>query len=179
MITTERDLNDIVIFVRVVECGSFTGAARMLHLPKSSVSRKVSRLEGHLGVRLLHRTTRSLTLTSAGRTYYDRVSRIVADIDDIDSLVAGLGKKPQGPLRVTVPLSFEETGKCLYFEFLEAYPDVRLEIAVTDRYVDIVQEGFRPGPQGWKAPGPVADRRENPGLPPSAVGQQRVSGAPR
>ncbi len=153
-ITTPRDINDVEVFVRVVESGSFTAAGRLLGMPKSSVSRKVSRLETHLGVRLLQRTTRSLTLTAAGRTYFDRVSRIIADLDDIDSTVAGLGQTPRGPLRITVPLSFEETGHEVYFGFLERYPEVRLEVAVTDRYVDLVQEGFDLAVRGGKPPDP-------------------------
>lgn len=153
-ITTPRDINDVEVFVRVVESGSFTAAGRLLGIPKSSVSRKVSRLETHLGVRLLHRTTRSLALTAAGRTYFDRVSRIIADLDDIDSTVAGLGQTPRGPLRITVPLSFEETGHEVYFGFLERYPEIRLEVAVTDRYVDLVQEGFDLAVRGGKPPDP-------------------------
>lgn len=154
MNSLDGDLNDVIIFVRVVESGSFTSAARQLHLPKSSVSRKVSRLESHLGVRLLQRTTRSLALTAAGRTYFDRVARIVADLDEINSTVAGLGEVPKGPLRITAPLSFEETANCLYFDFLERFPQVSLEIAVTDRYIDLIQEGFDLAIRGGKPPEP-------------------------
>ena len=154
MIVSPRDLNHVEVFVRVVECGSFTAAAELLGMPKSSVSRKVSKLEEHLGVRLLQRTTRSLTLTAPGRTYFERVSRLIAELDDIGSIVAGLGRAPRGPLRITAPLSFEETGHCLYFDFLEQYPEVRLEVAITDRYVDLVQEGFDLAIRGGKPPDP-------------------------
>ncbi len=154
MLPVEPDLNDMIVFVRVVESGSFTAAAQLLHLPKSSVSRKVTRLENQLGIRLLQRTTRSLTLTAAGRTYFERASRVVAELDDIHATVAGFRQTPRGPLRLTAPLSFEETGKCLYFDFLEAYPEVSLEVSVTDRYVDLVQEGFDLAIRGGKPPDP-------------------------
>ncbi|MCA9775930.1 MAG: LysR family transcriptional regulator [Candidatus Eremiobacteraeota bacterium] len=154
MIATEADLNDIQIFVRVVESGSFTAAARALYLPKSSVSRKVSRLEERLGVRLLHRTTRSLTLTSAGRVYYDRTSRMMAELAEAEATVSGLAETPKGPLKVTVPISFLETGRDLFVQFLESFPEVRLALEVTDRMVSLVDEGFDLAIRGGRPPDP-------------------------
>lgn len=154
MIATEADLNDIQIFVKVVESGSFTSAGKALYLPKSSVSRKVSRLEERLGVRLLHRTTRSLTLTSAGRLYYDRTSRMMAELEEAEATITGLADVPKGPLKVTVPVSFLETGRDLFVRFLETYPEVRLALEVTDRLVNLVEEGFDLAIRGGRPPDP-------------------------
>lgn len=154
MTATEIDLNDVQIFVKVVETGSFTAAGTALYLPKSSVSRKVSRLEERLGVRLLQRTTRSLTLTAAGRTYFERTSRLMAELQDVESAVAGLAEVPKGPLKVTVPVSFVQTGQGLFVKFLRAYPEIRLFLDVTDRYVDLVEEGFDIAMRGGRPPDP-------------------------
>ena len=154
MIARMQDLNDILVYVKVVESGSFTAAGDLLNLPRSSVSRKVSRLEEELGVRLLHRTTRSLSMTPAGQTYFERASRAFAELADVTSVVAGLGEVASGPLRVTAPMSFVETGQGLFVEFLEAYPEVRLEVDLTDRFVDIVEEGFDIAIRGGKPPDP-------------------------
>jgi DNA-binding transcriptional LysR family regulator len=144
----------VVVFVRVVETGSFTTAGHALNLPRSSVSRKVSRLEDRLGVRLLHRTTRSLAMTAAGRAYFERASRAITELEDVDALVAGLGEVPKGPLRITVPVSFMETGRGIFVDFLERFPDVRLEVDVTDSYVDLVEAGFDVAVRGGKPPDP-------------------------
>ena len=154
MIATEADLNDIQVFVKVVECGSFTAAGEALFLPKSSISRKVSRLEGRLGVRLLNRTTRSLTLTAAGQIYFERTSRLIAELEETEAAVTGLAEVPRGPLKVTVPVSFLDTSKDVFLEFLEEYPEVRLSLEVTDRYVDVVEEGFDLAVRGGRAPDP-------------------------
>jgi DNA-binding transcriptional LysR family regulator len=135
------DLNEIVVFTRVVQAGSFTAAARALEMPKSSVSRKVSELEDRLGVRLLQRTTRKLGLTDAGRLYYERSARIVAEIEEADQAVSRLQTEPRGLLRVTVPLSFAMLGP-IVAGYLERYPDVQLEVTCTDRRVDLIEEGY-------------------------------------
>lgn len=152
-----QDLNDALIFVKVVESGSFTAAGTLLDLPRSSVSRKVSRLEDQLGVRLLHRTTRSLSMTPAGQTYFERASRAFAELEDASSIVAGLGESPSGPLRITAPVSFMEADQLVFLSFLDAYPDIRLEVDITDRYVDIVEEGFDVAIRGGKPPDPSLD----------------------
>ena len=99
------DLNEMLVFTRVVQAGSFTAAARGLEMPKSSVSRKVSDLEDRLDVRLLNRTTRKLGLTDAGRIYYECSARIVAETEEADHAVTSLQEVPQGRLRVTAPLT--------------------------------------------------------------------------
>lgn len=135
------DLNELLVFTRVVQAGSFTAAARLLKMPKSSVSRKVSDLEERIGARLLHRTTRKLGLTDAGRIYFERAAPIVSDIEQVDQAVAELQATPRGLLRVTAPLSFELLGP-MVASFLERNPDVQIDLVCTDRVVNLVEEGF-------------------------------------
>src|SRR6059036_3562804 len=99
------DLNEMVVFARVVQAGSFTAAAAELGMPKSTVSRKVSELEERLRARLLQRTTRKLSLTDAGRTYYEYCARIVGEIEDAERAVGSLQQTPRGVLRVTAPVN--------------------------------------------------------------------------
>src|SRR5215813_11098530 len=99
------DLNEIAVFTRVVQAGSFTAAAKALGMPKSTVSRKVSELEARLNARLLQRTTRKLSLTDAGRAYFDYGVRIVNEIEAAESAVGSLQDRPRGLLRVTVGTS--------------------------------------------------------------------------
>lgn len=133
----------ILAFVRVAETGSFSEAARRLGLSKSMISRQVSSLEADLGVRLLHRTTRSLSPTEAGRGYLERCQRILADLDEANLLVSHLQAVPRGRLRVSAPLSFGigHLSACLP-EFLDRYPEIELDMGFTDRHVDLVEEGW-------------------------------------
>ena len=137
------DLAEITVFVQVVQAGSFTEAARRLGLPKSTVSRRVSRLEDTLGVRLLQRTTRTLRLTDAGSAFFDRVSRAIADIDEAAHAVTQAQEAPQGELRLTAPVDFGIAYLAeIIREFTELYPEVRVDIELTGRTVDLVAEGF-------------------------------------
>src|SRR5688572_28451226 len=138
------DLNEIVVFARVVQSGSFTAAAAALGMPKSSVSRKVSELEERLKSRLLQRTTRTLSLTDVGRTYYEYCLRIVAEIEEAERAVSQLQDTPRGALRVTAPMSFAFLGP-IVADFLKRYPDLSLELVCTDRVVDLVEERFDVG----------------------------------
>src|SRR5260221_1717495 len=124
------DLNQVAVFVRVVQAGSFSAAARQLGMPKSTVSRKVTELEERIGARLLQRTTRKLGLTDAGRAYYERTSRIVGDLDEAEQTVSRLPTAPRGELRVTAPLSFGVLGP-IVAKYLERYPEVRVEMVCT------------------------------------------------
>jgi DNA-binding transcriptional LysR family regulator len=137
------DLNDIATFVRVAEGGGFTAAAKALGVPKSTVSRSLARLERTLGVRLLHRTTRALALTDAGRAYFERVHDALNGVAEASADVVDLGKDPRGTIRVTAPV---DIGQALLAEvvtrFLEKYPQVRFEVSLTARVVDLVAEGF-------------------------------------
>ncbi len=138
------DLNEIVVFARVVQAGSFVAAARRLGMPKSTVSRRVAELEERLNARLLQRTTRKLHLTDVGRTYYDHCLRIVAEVEDAERAVAGLQATPRGPLRVTVGQNAAYLGP-LISDYLKRHPDVRIEVLATGRVVDLVEEGFDVG----------------------------------
>lgn len=135
------DLNELFVFTRVVQAGSFVAAARALGMPKSSVSRKVSALEARLGARLLHRTTRTLSLTDVGRTYYEHAARAIAEVEEAEAAVTSLEEAPRGLLRVTTPLNFEFLAP-IVSAFLEKHPEVRIELVGADRVVDLVQEGF-------------------------------------
>jgi DNA-binding transcriptional LysR family regulator len=143
------DLNEIALFARVVEAGSFSGASRALAIPKSPVSRKVAALEARLGARLLQRTTRKLGLTDAGRTFYDYAARIVLDAEEAGRAVHRLQGTPRGRLRVTVPMSQGQLGRLLA-AYLRKYPDVSIEINSTDRVVDLVDERFDVGLRAGK-----------------------------
>src|SRR5438067_3304143 len=136
------DLNELVVFARVVQAGSFTAAARTLGLPKSTVSRKVSELEERLGARLLHRTTRKLGLTDAGRAYYERSARIVAEVEEAEQAVGRLQAEPRGLLRVSAPLSFAPLLGPLVTGYLQRHPGVQVELWCGDRAVDLVEERF-------------------------------------
>jgi DNA-binding transcriptional LysR family regulator len=135
------DLNEILVFARVVQAGSFTAAAAALGMPKSTVSRKVSDLEERLHSRLLQRTTRKLSLTDVGRTYYDYCARIVGEIEDAERAVSTLQETPRGLLRVTAPINVAFLGP-IVSDYLKRYPEVRLDLFCTGRAVDLVEERF-------------------------------------
>lgn len=128
-------------FVQVVQRGSFAAAARALGLTPSAVSKLVSRLEGRLGVRLLHRTTRRLALTSEGDLYFSRARQILADIEEVETEVAGLRAAPRGSLHVNTSSGFAVHQLVpVLREFMPRYPEIQLELTVTDRVVDLVSE---------------------------------------
>jgi DNA-binding transcriptional LysR family regulator len=135
------DLNEMVVFTKVVQAQSFIGASRELGMPKSTVSRKVSDLEERLGARLLQRTTRKLSLTEVGRAYYQHAERVVAEAEEAELAVTRLQATPRGQLRVTMPLNFDYFAPVVT-SFLARYPEVDVELVGADRVVDLVQEGF-------------------------------------
>jgi DNA-binding transcriptional LysR family regulator len=130
-------------FVRVAETKSFSEAARRLRSSKSLVSRQVAALEAELGVRLFHRTTRSLSLTEEGRGYHAQVARILNEIEEANLSVSKSQAAPRGRLRVSAPMSFGilHIGPAIR-DFLARYPEVELDLSLNDRYVDVVDEGF-------------------------------------
>jgi DNA-binding transcriptional LysR family regulator len=138
-----HDLNAALLFVRVVDAGSFRGAARALGIPKSTVSRKLAELERRLGARLLQRTTRQIGLTDVGRGYYEQASAAIGALLDAERGVAEQLGEPRGALRIT---SSVNVGTLLLppilFEFLARYPQVRVSLDLSERIVDLVQEGF-------------------------------------
>ena len=135
------DLNEVLIFTRIVRAGSITGAAKGLDMPKSTVSRKLSELEERLGARLLQRTTRKLNLTELGETYYRDCERIVAHLEEAELSITNLQAEPRGLLRITVPLNYGFLGG-IVAEFLGQNPLVQVELVCTDRMVDLVEESF-------------------------------------
>ncbi|MEK9713334.1 MAG: LysR family transcriptional regulator, partial [Thalassolituus sp.] len=139
----EFDLNEMAIFVHVVEAGSFTGAARHLGLPKSTVSRKITQLEERLGVRLIQRTTRSLRLTDTGNAYYNQCARILGEIEEANIAVTRMQSTPTGTLRITAPVLFGSTVLSgLIAEFCDKHPQVTIDMVLSDQKLDLVQEGI-------------------------------------
>ena len=134
----------MLVFARVVQTGSFTTAAAQLGMPKSTVSRKVSELEERLGARLLQRTTRKLSLTDAGRIYYEYSARIAGEVEDAERAVGSLQGTPRGLLRVTAPIAAAWLGPIVR-DFLKRYPEVQLELFCTGRTVDLIEERFDVG----------------------------------
>lgn len=137
------DLNNLMIFRKVAEVGSFSQAARELDLPKSSVSQKITLIEQDLGVRLLQRTTRRVSLTEVGERIFEAAGRILAEAEDIRAVVHHLDEEPRGLLRVTAPLDFGvEVIESLLPSFLARHPQLSLELDLSNRVVDLVSEGF-------------------------------------
>jgi len=139
---TTADLNHVAVFVRVVEAGSFTAAAAALGLPKSSVSRSVSRLESELGVRLLQRTTRSVHLTEAGHAYYDKVSRALSGLQEAQASVSDMQATPSGvgPVTAAVDIGVNVVAG-LVARFVRKNPDIHVEMVLTGRLLNLVEEG--------------------------------------
>lgn len=136
-------LGEMEVFAAVAAQGSFTAAARHLGVSTSAASKYVIALEERLGVRLLNRTTRRLSLTEAGYDFREWCERIAADVAEAERSVASLHAEPRGVLRVNAPMSFGQLhlGPVLA-DFLERYPDVHIDMAMTDRRIDLVEEGF-------------------------------------
>jgi len=138
-----EDLAYMVTFARVVKAGSFAGAAKRLNVTSSVASKHVAKLEQALGVRLLNRSTRKLSLTEAGAAYYEHCARIVEEVDNSKRAIAQLQAAPRGLLRVTAPVTFAATrlGPILR-EFFERYPDIQIDLNASNRVVDLAEEGF-------------------------------------
>jgi DNA-binding transcriptional LysR family regulator len=145
------DLNEIVVFARVVQAGSFVAAARALGMPKSTVSRKVADLEERLDTRLLQRTTRTLSLTDAGRIFYDHCARIATEVETAERAVTSLRETPRGLLRITVGPNATYLAPIVR-DYLKRYPDVRIELFATPRAVDLVEERFDLGIRAGRLP---------------------------
>jgi DNA-binding transcriptional LysR family regulator len=136
-------LTGIAVFVRVVESGSFTAAATRLDLSKSVVSKHVTRLEEHLGARLLNRTTRRLSLTEAGRVLYERSRKGLTQIEEATSEVSRLQDVPRGTLKINAPMSFGILHLApALTEFLRRYPELTVDMSLDDRQIDVIAEGF-------------------------------------
>ena len=131
------------IFARVVEARSFSGAARRLNVSTSVVSKCVTRMEQSLGVRLLNRTTRSISLTEIGRAFYARCAHIVAEAEEAQAMAAGMQSTPRGTLKVNVPVSFGVLHVAPALEaLLAAYPELQVDMSLSDRDVHLAEEGY-------------------------------------
>lgn len=137
------DLDSIVIFARVVEQGSFAAAARILGKPKATVSRKVAELEAHIGSRLLYRTTHALSLTDLGRRYLVHAQRIADELAAAAAVVSESHAAPSGLVRMTAPVVLAQSVLApILSEYLSRYPKVQLAFEVSNRRIDLVEEGF-------------------------------------
>jgi DNA-binding transcriptional LysR family regulator len=135
-------LRSMEIFTRVVEGGSLTAAANALDMSLPAVVRALAALERSVGARLLHRTTRRQSLSDEGREYYDRCKRVLAEIEEADALLSARRTSPRGRLRVTAPVMYGRLHVVRRINaFLARYPDVKVELLLLDRVVDLVEEG--------------------------------------
>lgn len=138
-----QDLNDLYLFALVVGKGSFTAASRAAGLTTSRISRRIADLEEHLGVRLLHRTTRKLALTAVGEMYYRHCQAMVSEAQAAAEVVEQIQASPRGRVRVTCPaLTAQSVLGSIITDFMQRYPEVRVSLAATDRMVDLIDEGF-------------------------------------
>jgi len=143
MTNNRLDLNEISLFVHVVRAGSFAEAARRLGMPSNTLSRRVQKLEQHLGVRLLQRSTRRLTLTGAGRSFHERCAEQVAALAEAASDLTAVSHEPSGNVRVAVPADFFDWFQLKWVrEFLSTYRKVRLEFLLSDAVVDLIADGI-------------------------------------
>lgn len=135
--------NQMSTFVRVVADGSFSAAARRLRVSSAAVGKQIQLLEGWLGTRLFDRTTRRLRLTEAGEAFHERCIRILEDLEEAQRAAGALQAQPKGRLRISSPVSFSTLHLGgLLAGFLNAYPDISVEMELNDRMVDLVEEGF-------------------------------------
>ena len=137
------DLNEVALFVEVVRAGSFAGAGRRLGMPANSVSRHVQQLEAQLGSRLLQRSTRRLSLTAAGQIFFDRCAGAVADLSQAGQDMIDGSRQPSGLIRIAAPAGFLDLFAIDWVvQFLDAYPQVRLEFVLSDARADLIAEGI-------------------------------------
>jgi DNA-binding transcriptional LysR family regulator len=135
--------DDMTVFVRAVEVGSFSGAAQKLGIAKSIVSRRILSLENRLGTSMFHRSTRRLSLTETGIAYYERARRILADVAEAEDVASQLHGELKGRLRVAAPMSFGYRHLSpVVMEFLRTHPQVDIELDLNDRRVELISEGF-------------------------------------
>jgi DNA-binding transcriptional LysR family regulator len=135
-------LREMAIFVQVVDAGSFSAAARQLGMTTSAVSRHVARLEAHIGARLLHRTTRSLALTELGQQVQGASMRMLAAAREVQAMAGTYSERPNGVIRVSAPVVFGQLWLAPRLPgFLAQYPDTEVRLTLTDRTVDLIEEG--------------------------------------
>jgi len=135
-------LTSLTAFVRVADSGGFSAAARKLNMSTTMVSNHVQALEERLGVRLLNRTTRKVSLTEIGRAYYDRCTQILTDIEQADDIAGALQSTPRGTLRIYTNTHIVQFLSPVVAEFLASWPDVRVDLAIGERNVDMIDENI-------------------------------------
>ncbi len=150
----DANFQQLQSFVAVVEHGGFAAAARRLGMTASALSKHINALESHLGVRLFARTTRRVSVTDLGRAYYERVAPLLSELEDAGAALGNAAATASGRLRVSAPMDFGRGRLATAIgEFARAWPEVAFDIELTDRYVDLVGEGFDVGLRI----GPLAD----------------------
>lgn len=133
----------MMLFARVVESGSFSAAARAMHHSPSAVSKQIGQLEDRIGVRLLNRAHKGLSLTDEGRAFYERCAEVATNVSEAEAMVVALGDRPQGRLSVSATVAFAKAHLMpILPRFLEQYPDLRLALELTDRRVDLAAESI-------------------------------------
>lgn len=136
-------LRAIQLFVRLADLGSFTRVAEHTNASKSMISKEISRLEDSLGVRLLHRSTRNVQLTDAGEGYLQRAREILEKLEDAENFVQDRQAKPKGKLKINAPMALGITDLSgLFADFMQAYPEIELDIHLGDESIDLVEQGF-------------------------------------
>ena len=135
-------MTSMAAFVKVVESGGFSAAARTLGMSPSMVTAHVQSLEERLGVRLLNRSTRRVSLTEVGQAYYERCLQVLADVEDADQIAQALQSTPRGTLRLNTSIAIPPLLAPVIAEFVALYPDVSINLTMTDRMIDLVEEGF-------------------------------------
>jgi DNA-binding transcriptional LysR family regulator len=135
-------LTSLTAFVRVVDSGGFSAAARRLNMSTTMVSNHVHALEDRLGARLLNRTTRKVSLTEVGRAYYDRCTQILADLEQADDIAGALQSTPRGMLRIYTATHIVPFIAPAVAGFLNSYPDVKVDLSIGERMIDLIDEGF-------------------------------------
>jgi DNA-binding transcriptional LysR family regulator len=135
-------LTSLVVFGRVVECGGFSAAARRLNMSVTMVGNHVQSLEDNLGVRLLNRTTRKVSLTETGKYYYERSVQILGDLDDADRTASALNTTPRGTLKVYTSTAIVRFLSPVVSEFLTLYPSISLDINIGERMIDMIEDGY-------------------------------------
>src|ERR1700753_265360 len=135
-------LTSLTAFVRVVDAGGFSAAGRKLNMSTTMVSNHVQSLEERLGARLLKRTTRKASLTEGGKAYYDRCIQILADIEQADDIAGALQSTPRGTLRIYVNTHLVQFLAPVVAEFLASFPEVKVDLAIGERNVDLIDENY-------------------------------------
>ena len=137
------DLGDLRVFVSVADLRSFTLAAERMELSRSAVGKCIVRLEANLAMRLLHITTRSVSLSEEGKLFYEHARRILAEVDEAEAAMADRNQRPRGRLRLDLPISLGRSHILpLLRDYLEQWPELEADVTFSDDYVDLVRDGI-------------------------------------